>query len=336
MHDRRRGLAVFGSFAAVGVLAVVFAWETYDLGGAIGGLLSGAEEKGKGSDALLMALGTQPPLSFQHFLQTNTHLALWLGMLGALLLLIGEGRPNLPYALARVTLLILGAMLLIGSRTAYSGFPERFERDLSIPVALLAGFAVALLVRSLRRGNPVALGAAVLATVLISVALVAQTRESIKVGGSAPTMLPTTLFTTSSLQLMTPELQEAGDWLRANNRGGNIVVTPYVIELPTRGMLAMGGYTGIQSYNAERIEVARDLPPSGAEPLEDALFLLDNPTGETVEEMQRSYDLRYYVFYKYSPYYPWQPFAEEDDLYEKVFENEAVVILRPETAVEGT
>jgi hypothetical protein len=339
LNDRQRGLAMLGSYAVLGVLSVLFAWETYDLAGAVGGLLSGSEGKGKGTEALIMALGTQVPLSFQHLLQTTTQVALWLGALGALLLLVGEGRANLPYALARVTLLILGAMMLIGSRTASSGFPERFERDLSIPVALFAGFAIALLFRSLKTRSTVPLAAASLAALLVSVALVGQTAKSIEAAGSAPTMLPPTLATRSSLQMMTPELEEAGRWLRENNRGGNIAVTPYSNLLPTRGILGMGGYTGIQSYDRERIEVARDLPPSGAEPLEDALFLLNNPTGEndrgeSVKEMQERYDLRYYVLYKYSPALPWRPFAEREDLYERVFENESVVIYRPTNAAQ--
>ena len=38
--------------------------------------------------------------------------------------------------------------MFIGSRTTMSSFPDRFERDLSIPLALLAALAFVTILRS--------------------------------------------------------------------------------------------------------------------------------------------------------------------------------------------
>jgi hypothetical protein len=40
-------------------------------------------------------------------------------------------------------------LLFVGSLTSYSGFPDRFERDLGVPLALLAALALVTVLRSL-------------------------------------------------------------------------------------------------------------------------------------------------------------------------------------------
>ena len=72
----------------------------------------------------------------------------------------------------------------------------------------------------------------------------------------------------------------AGEWLREHNEGGNIFATPSVGPVSTRGMLAMGGYSGMQTYSVHRIQRGRDLLPFGAGPLRDVLWTLRNPEGE--------------------------------------------------------
>ena len=44
-RDRRRGRLLVGSFALLGLLAVAYAWDTYDLGGANLGLVGRSEER---------------------------------------------------------------------------------------------------------------------------------------------------------------------------------------------------------------------------------------------------------------------------------------------------
>jgi hypothetical protein len=72
----------------------------------------------------------------------------------------------------------------------------------------------------------------------------------------------------------------AGEWLREHNEGGNILATPSVGPVSARGMLAMGGYSGMQTYSVHRIQRGRDLLPFGAGPLRDVLWTLRNPEGE--------------------------------------------------------
>ena len=97
-------------------------------------------------------------------------------------------------------------------------------------------------------------------------------------------------------------------------------------------MLAMGGYTGLQSYDLPRILVARDLPPSGTEPLLEALWILQHPNHEGTPLLLEKHDIRYVVLYKsFPPAYgvDFRPFLSHPRLYETVFENESVVILAP-------
>ena len=48
LRDRRRGLALFLSLALLFVISVFYAWDTYDLPQAVGGLLLGGSETGRG------------------------------------------------------------------------------------------------------------------------------------------------------------------------------------------------------------------------------------------------------------------------------------------------
>jgi hypothetical protein len=91
----------------------------------------------------------------------------------------------------------------------------------------------------------------------------------------------------------------------------------------------MGGYTGMQSYDAARIRRGRDLPPFGAGPLWDALWVLQHPGGERTSRILSENDVRYVVFHKRYPTIDWRPYGERTDLYRKVFENKSVVIFEP-------
>lgn len=336
MRDPRRGFAMLYSFALLGVLAIAFAWDTYDLPQAIAGLFGGSEA-GEGGDALKMALGTQPPLTLTHLLAMISHPVMWFGVLGAVLLTVERGRTGAPYALGRAFLLIWGLLLFVGSRTEASGFPERFERDLAIPLSLLAAFALVKVLRSLRPRRPVAVAATSLAVVLSAALIGLQTFRNLDVAGGPVSQIPPQLITTASQRMMTPKIEDAGEWLRAHNTGGNILVSPYIDLVPSRAMLALGGYTGMQSYDSGRIELARDLPPSGAKPLEDALFMLGHPNDERTFRLLEKYDVRYVVLYKSVPPPREMDFRafKSSKNYEVVFENEQVVILAPKEMAPG-
>jgi hypothetical protein len=94
-------------------------------------------------------------------------------------------------------------------------------------------------------------------------------------------------------------------------------------------MLAMGGYAGMQSYDAARIRRDRDLPPFGAGPLWDALWVLKNPGSERTDRIMAKNDVRYVVFHKRYPGANWRNFERRKGLYRVVFENEGVVIFEP-------
>jgi len=272
-----------------------------------------------------MAIGTKPTYDIGHLLTTTSQPVVWLGLLGALLV-VGElvrRDPGVgaPQRLAYLTLLFWAVLLFVGSRTSLSGFPDRFERDLGIPLALLAALALVTVVRSLGVRRPAAFGVSLLAALLVAALVGVQAVRNLEqAAGPSPRLKD---------RPPPPEVVAAGGWLEENNEGGNIVATPYLAHVPSRGMLAMGGYTGMQSYDAARIRRGRDLPPFGAGPLWDALWVLHHPEGERTRRILEEYDVRYVVFHKRYPTIDWRPFADQKDLYRVAFENESVVVFEP-------
>jgi hypothetical protein len=299
---------------------VIYAWDTYDLPNLVGGMLGGSET-GRGGEAVAMAIGTKPANGPAHFLSTMSHPVLWLGLLGLALMLAGA-RKDTPDILARLTVLVWTLLLFFGSLTSYSGFPDRFERDLGVPLALLAALTLVTLVRpSPRSGGGRAYVAAMLAFSL-SLALVgAQSVLSLE-RAAGPSARPKDRPAPANVVA-------AGAWLKDHNEGGSIVATPYLDYAPSRAMLAMGGYTRMQSYDANRIRRERDLPPFGAQPLWDALWVLEHPAGGRTAQILEENDVRYIVFHKSYPWIDWRPFALQRDLYRTVYENDGAIIFEP-------
>jgi hypothetical protein len=134
---------------------------------------------------------------------------------------------------------------------------------------------------------------------------------------------------------ITPEIAEAGEWLRDHNEGGNIMVSPHVNQVPSRMMLAMGEYSALQSFEPRQITAPRDLPPAGPEPLEDVIRVITRPEGEPTRHLIEKHDVRYVVLYKNMPDRPtadfWTGFKARPELYANVFENEDVLIIVPKT-----
>ncbi|MGH3088846.1 MAG: hypothetical protein ACRDSJ_16195 [Rubrobacteraceae bacterium] len=317
LRHRRRALGLMASFALLGVLSVAYAWTTYDLPQTVAGLFGGSVS-GAGGEAVAMAIGTKPPFALEHLILSTSHPVLWLGIAGAVFL-IGDrgGSDKISYLMMRFALIFWVLMMFVGSRTAMSAFPDRFERDLGVPLSVLAAFALVSLLASLRPRRP-AVFAASLAAVLAVTLVGLRAAENFEKGfGPSP-----------QLTLTRPVL-EAGAWLEENNEGGNIIATPYLDGLPSRGMLALGGYSGMQSFTLERIVRARDLPPTGAGPLRDSLWVLTHPDGERTEEIIEDDDVRYLVFHKSYPGVYWWFFAIREDGYQTVFENETVIIFEP-------
>jgi hypothetical protein len=211
--------------------------------------------------------------------------------------------------------------MFIGSRTTMSSFPDRFERDLSIPLALLAALAFVTILQSpLARGPDTMLAASVATLVVVTVVGVQAARNLEEGAGPAQ----------RGIDRPPPaEVVDAGEWLREHNEGGNILASPSVGPVSARGMLAMGGYSGMQTYSVHRIRRGRDLPPFGAGPLWDALWALRHPDGERTGRILEENDVRYVVLGKHRPDIDWRTFQSRPDLYRLVFENEAAVIFEP-------
>ena len=326
LRRRRTGLVLAGSLAGLFVLAAAFAWDTYDLPNLVAGLLGDSAETGRGGEAVAMAIGTKPANHPTYLLVTITAPVLWLGLLGAMMLLPNRANNGAAARLAHLTLIVWAALLFVGSQTSYSGFPDRFDRDLGAPLALLAAPALVLLLRASPRLVPsrAALAVTLAAALLSAGLLVVQTTRNLEEAAGQserPRDRPAT-----------PEVAAAGAWLERNNEGGSIVATPYLDYVPSRGMLAMGGYTEMQSYDYARILRARDLPPFGEGPLLDALWLLKHPTGEKTQRIMQENDVRYVIFHKRYPGISWLPYAEQRDLYKISYQNPSVVIFEPRGA----
>lgn len=326
LRERRTGLALLGSFALLGALAIAYAWDTYDLPRTVAGFVSGSGSSA-GGEAVSMAVGTQAPLALEHLPQTISHPVLWLGLFGALLLALGGRGGSLPASLARITLLLWCLVMFVGSRTAESGFPERFERDLGIPLALLAAFALAAVVRSIRRSGPSARIVAVSVAALVAGLIGVQAAWNLQ-GAARP----------SPRVVLTPEITAAGEWLEAHNTGGNIMVAPRGNQVTGRAMLALSDYFAMEAFTESRIYYNRDLPPYGAEPLLDVLYVIKNPDDGRTRQLLKKYDVRYVVFYKRfgegttwdaTPVQDWRGHVAQEDLYRVAFENEGVIVLQP-------
>ena len=322
LRDRRKGVYLALSLALLGLLSVVYAWDTYDLPSLVAGMLGGSET-GRGGEAVAMAIGTKPANGPGHFLTTMSHPVLWLGLLGMPLMLAGtKSARGTPDILARLTLLVWTLLLFFGSLTSYSGFPDRFERDLGVPLALLAALALVTVLRWSPRSDGRIVFAAALLAIALSVTLVgAQSVQSLE-QAAGPSTRPKD-------RPPPAEVVAAGAWLKQHNDGGSIVATPYLEHVPSRAMLAMGGYTRMQSYDAARIRRARDLPPFGAPPLWDALWVLEHPAGGRTAQLLEKNDVHYIVFHKRYPWIDWRPFALQRDLYRTAYENDSVIIFAP-------
>jgi hypothetical protein len=202
-----------------------------------------------------------------------------------------------------------------------SGFPDRFERDLSVPLSLLAAVAFVAILRSPVAREPAMILAAALAVTVVGVQAVQNVEEGF---GPAQRWID---------RPPPPNAVAAGEWLREHNGGGNILSTPSVGRVSARGMLAMGGYSGMQTYSVHRIRRGRDLPPFGVGPLRDALWALSHPGSERTRRILEDNDVRYVVLGKHrSDDMNWRSFRNRKDLYRMVFENENVVIFEPREA----
>jgi hypothetical protein len=322
---RKEASSLFLWLSLLGLISVLYAWDTYDVGRLVAGL-AGGSDTGAGGAAVAIAIGSQDPLGLEHLLSTTSQPVAWLGLLGALLVVMEVLRRQVdaPQAMAYITLVLWAVLLFVGSRTSLSGFPQRFERDLGIPLAVLAAFALVAILRQARLRDPTKPLAASLVAAMAVAVVGLQAAENLGDADNAST------------NVISREAVIAGEWLEEHNTGGNIVVTPYLNDhVPGSAMLAMGGYTGLRSYSQERLRSPRALPPSGKEPLLAANRVTRHPVGERTESLLERYDIRYVVLFKKYPGVPWRAFDKAPDAYENQFENGTIIILSPRETPSG-
>src|SRR5215203_5907989 len=146
-----------------------------------------------------MAVGTQLPYTLDFLLGNMVSQPVaWLGLL-SVFLVAGEllwRRTNRLQTLAYLTLVFWALLLFVGSRTSLSGFPQRFGRDLCVPLAVFAAFGFLAILRSLGQRKPVAAVFMASLTVLLASTLVGVRVASSLESASAPSVQMT----------MTPEI----------------------------------------------------------------------------------------------------------------------------------
>jgi hypothetical protein len=310
---RRQARALLLALAAVAVVSAGYAAYIYNLPKVLAGHASS-------TTAVSIVLGSQPPRSSRHLLVELTPAVVWLGAFGVVLLIVGlRHRLRPPQLLAVGTVLLWCLLMYVGSRTALDGFPQRFERDLGGPLTVTGGLGLGLIAYSLwswQAGTRlVAAAMAAVAAVITAAMVTIQAAEGLR-HESRP-----------AHQVLTRQVATAGQWLAQHNTGGNIISTSYMNPgVSNRAVLAMGGYTGLQSYSPRRTAHPRSLPTAGRQPLLDSREVLLHPgTCRAASIIDRD-DVRYVVLYKFGPGADLAAFHANRARYHPVFENHSVVI----------
>ena len=312
-RQRREAGIMLAALCAVAVLAVCYASLTYNLAGLVTGHSST-------STAVSITLGSQPVPAARHLLTALSPALVWLGLFGVGAVVMGARHLARPAQVLSVTTVLLWCLLMYaGSRTALDGFPQRFERDLGGPLSVVAAFGLVLVVRTLlahRQASRTALTvSAVAAACVVAVVVLVQAGRGLAAGGRP------------AKEVLTHRVAAAGRWLGQHNTGGNIISTPYLNPgIGNRAVLAMGGYTGLQSYGAYRIAHPRSLPTAGRQPLLDSQQVLLHPASCPAAGILIRDDVRYVVLYRHGTGADLPAFAADPSRYRPVFENPSMII----------
>jgi hypothetical protein len=312
-RERRAARVLLFTLGAAAILAVCCAALTYNLAGLIAGHSST-------STAVSITLGSQPTPAPRHLLAELGPGLVWLGLFGAGALVVGIrylARPT--QVAAAVTVLLWCAAMYVGSRTEADGFPQRFERDLGAPLAVVAAFGLVLAARALLAQRPAAQTvltvSAATAAVAVGTVVAVQAARGLTASGRP------------SGEVLTHRVAAAGRWLGQHNTGGNVISTPYMNPgITNRAVLAMGGYTGLQSYGAFRIAHPRSLPPDGRQPLLDSRQVLLHPGSCRSAGILIRDDVRYVALYRFGQGADLAGFAADPSRYRPVFQNASVII----------
>jgi hypothetical protein len=310
---RRETRALLLSLAGVAVLSAIYAIYIYNPGGILGG-------KSSTGGAVSIVLGSQAPATQGALLKQLGPPIVWFGLLGVAALAVSLRYLRRPAQVLTVATVVAWCVVMyLGSRTSRDGFPQRFERDLGAPLSVMAAFGIGLIVRSLPvRGAATKTGPALAATtagLLAGVMLLAQAFHAVNTSDR------------SAGGLLTHRVAAAGQWLARHNTGGTIISTPYMnAGVTNRAVLAMGGYTGLQSYSPFRIAHPRSLPTAGKAPLLDSQQVLLHPQSCQSANILVHQDVRYVVLYRVGNGADLPAFAADPVQYQPVFQNLSVII----------
>lgn len=319
-EGRRIARAMVLSLGGLGVLSVAYAWHIYHLGS----LLS---KHASTRSTVALDVGSQSVLKAGDLMSWVGSPVIWLGVLGFAVLAVVTvrflRRPG--QVAAALTLLTWCVVMYAGSRTALDGFPQRYERDVGAPLTILAALALVLILQSLAqlqlRPSRRLLGAlAATASVVVVVVAIVQSGSNM-VSDSAP-----------SREVLPRPVALAGAWLHRHNNGGSIISTPDMNRgITNRAILAMGYYTGLQSYPWSRLLHPRSLPTAGTRPLWDSHDVLSDPKSCKSGNILAREHVRYIILYRLGDEADFQGFRTDPARYRVAYKNPAVIIYAPRT-----
>jgi len=317
-EGRALARAVALALVALGAVSVAYAWYIYDLGRLF--------DAGSTARATVkLDVGSQAVLPSGDLLAWVGSPIVWFGVLGFAALAAGVRRLERPAQVA-TALTVLGwcAVMYLGSRVSIDGFPQRFERDVGAPLTAFAALGAGLIVSSLARLWASRTWAAVLGVVVAMAAAAIAAMQA--VGNIDADSRP-------SQEVLTTQEAAAGAWLRAHNTGGAIISTPDLRRgVTNRAVLAMGGYTGLQSYPLPRLEHPRSLPTAGLRPLLDSRDVLMHPAACAAAQIIARDDVRFIFLYTPGTEADYATFRSDVAAYQQVFENSQIAIYAPRLA----
>jgi len=313
---RRDAGVLLLTLVAVAALSACYAAYIYNLGE----ILTGSSAT---SAAVTSDLGTQSAPAAAHLLTELGPAIVWLGIFGIAALAAGIRYLRTPaQVLAAMTVLGWCALMYLGSRTALDGFPQRFERDLGAPLCIAGALGAGIIVQSVTALR------ATRRTLTIAASLAAVSLLIVLVGLPAAGNLVTD--SNKHGNVLSHAVASAGDWLRRHNTGGTIISTPGMNHgITNRAVLALGGYTGLQSYYPRRLKNPRSLPPAGRQPLLDSEQVLSQPASCKSAGVLDRDDVRYVVLYKFGRQADLAGFSATPRRYRPVFQDSSVIIYAP-------
>ena len=313
---RRDAGVLLLTLVAVAALSACYAAYIYNLGE----ILTGSSAT---SAAVTSDLGTQSAPAAAHLLTELGPAIVWLGIFGIAALAAGIRYLRTPaQVLAAITVLGWCALMYLGSRTALDGFPQRFERDLGAPLCIAGALGAGIIVQSVTALR------ATRRTLTIAASLAAVSLLIVLVGLPAAENLVTD--SNKHGNVLSHAVASAGDWLRRHNTGGTIISTPGMNHgITNRAVLALGGYTGLQSYYPRRLKNPRSLPPAGRQPLLDSEQVLSQPASCKSAGVLDRDDVRYVVLYKFGQQADLAGFSTTPRQYRPVFQDSSVIIYAP-------